>query len=294
MQSKKYLKTLMILLLGSIIYTTGVNIFLTPLNIYPVGVMGISFEATTIITNYFPNLDASSIRSIMYFLINIPLILLAFKGVGKRFTIKTVFTIIFISLFTKFIPVPATSPINDTLLSVVASGCITGFGLGILLNEGTSTGGTDIIALYFALTKNKPFGTFNLIFNTFVIILAVVILKDFNVAIYMLVLVYVLSLVTDKVHNISQKYTLFIISNNGDDIKNALYSSGMTRGITIYDTRGGFTNKPNKTLMITCEKIELYQINNLILETDSKAFINVFSTSHVYGEFTKRYNQMLK
>lgn len=281
-------KALIISIIGVFLYTLGLNLFLTPMNLFPIGLMGFVSELTHVIDSLF-GIQISV--DLGYFLFNIPILLLGYFQVGKRFTVRTLIVVALTSIFMSVIPTVAV--IDDVLLSVIASAVIQGIGVALLLNTGASSGGTDIIALYFSLKKNKSFGTFNLIFNGVVVVFAVFITQDLTTAIYMLILVFVIGVTIDKIHTTSEKYTMIIVTQKSKDVKQTLFSNGVTRGVTVIDSKGGYTGNQSNTLIMTCERSEYPVFSKMIKKADEKAFIATFKTQDVIGSFESTYTKML-
>ncbi|WOO87818.1 YitT family protein [Mollicutes bacterium LVI A0039] len=281
-------KSLIISIVGVFIYTLGINLFLTPTNLFPIGIMGLAYELSFAAEKFLGmTLSADS----AYLVMNIPILVLGYLKVGKKFTVKTLIVVIFTTIFIRIIPIQLV--IEDTLLAVITSALVSGLGTAILLREGASSGGTDIIALYMSIAKGKSFGTFNTIFNGFIILIAVILTNDITTAVYLLIYVYILSVTIDRIHNSSEKFTMIIVTQHSAAVKQNLFGAGIRRGITIIDSKGGYTGNPNNTLIITCERSEYQELTLLIKSVDDKAFISTFKTQDVVGEFENTYLKTL-
>ncbi len=285
---KTEIKSLSIITVGMFLFAIGLNLFLIPSNILTTGVMGFSQELAIIINKF---VEIGDISPIIYWIINIPTIFLGWKKIGKKFTIRTFYAVTVTTLFTAIIPSTHTL-VEDPLLGVFAGSIIIGFGAGLALKVGGSSGGTDIISLYISIFLGKSFGTYNLILNSFVIILAVFLTGDITVGILMFISTYLISLTVDKTHNSVEKHTLFIITKNGDQVREAILNS-YRRGLTIFNTEGGLTREPNTTIMMTVERGQLLGVLDTIKKTDDKAFINIYKVSSVVGEFENHYKNLL-
>lgn len=283
-------KALVISIFGVFIYTLGINLFLTPANLFPIGTMGLVYEFSFAADKFF---GVSISADIGYFILNIPILILGYFKVGKRFTVKTLIIVAFTSVFISVIPIPQTPIIDDTLLAVITSALLSGVGVAILLGIGASSGGTDIIALYMSIVKGKSFGTFNTAFNGVVIALAVLLTGELTTAVYLLIFVFIFSYTIDRIHNSSEKFTMIIVTRHSAAVKQNLFGAGVRRGITVMDSRGGYTGNPNNTLIITCERKEYPELARMIKEVDDKAFISTFKTQEVIGEFENTYLKTL-
>ncbi len=283
-------KSLVVSVFGVFLYTLGINLFITPANLFPIGTMGLVYEITFILDK---TIGVVIPADIGYFVLNIPILILGYFKVGKKFTVKTLIVVAFTSVFMSAIPVPNAPLIDDTLLAIIASALISGVGVAMLLRVGASSGGTDIIALYMSIAKGKSFGTFNTAFNGIVIAIAVILTKDLTTAIYLMIYVYILSVTIDKIHNSSEKFTMIIVTNKSPDVKKAIFGAGIRRGITVIDSKGGYTGNQNNTLILTCERNEYPELTRMIKDVDSKAFISTFKTQDVVGEFENTYLKTL-
>ncbi len=283
-------KSLIVSVFGVFLYTFGINLFITPANLFPIGTMGLVYEITFILEK---TVGVVIPADIGYFVLNIPILLLGYFKVGKKFTVKTLIVVAFTSVFMSAIPIPAEPIIEDTLLAIIASALISGVGVAMLLRVGASSGGTDIIALYMSIAKGKSFGTFNTAFNGIVIAIAVFLTRDLTTAIYLMIYVYILSVTIDKIHNSSEKFTMIIVTAKSPEVKKAIFGAGVRRGITVIDSKGGYTGNQNNTLILTCERNEYSELTRMIKDVDPKSFISTFKTQDVVGEFENTYLKTL-
>ncbi len=286
---KKESKSLLWITIGGLIYVIGLNMFLIPVNLFATGLMGLSQEIATILS-YFTGV--TDLTGQIYFLLNLPIILLGWLKVGKKFTLRTFWAVAVITAFQIVIPSDQVI-VDDTLLAVITSGILIGVGTGLTLKFGSSTGGTDIIALYVSLVKGKSFGLYYLIMNIVVIVGAILVTSDIQVAILMLVLLYTTGTVIDKIHNSHVKLTLFIMTTKADEVTDSLLSGQSSRGVTIVDSKGGLTKQANNTLITTISKGQLYACLSAIKAADEKAFINILPVENVVGFFPNNYKDIL-
>ncbi len=155
----------------SIIYAVGFQIFIVPADILSTGFTGIA-QIIQVFTINISFLDYSMI----YFLINIPIFILAYMKLGYRFATYTVFSVITVSIITNLMSGFDISLTSDPILNSIFGGVITGFSVGVLLKDGTSLGGTDIIGLYLLKEKNINFSLMNNILNSIIVVCSMFIL----------------------------------------------------------------------------------------------------------------------
>ena len=272
--------------IGGILLVAGINLFLKPAGVYATGLIGFAQELSQLI---FKN---DSHVTLIFWCINLPLIIFGFFKVGKKFLFRTILAVVVISIAESVIK--STNPLipDNQLLSVVFGSIFMGLGTGLALSRGGSTGGTDILATYIAIIKGKSFGVVNILVNSIVIVLAVFITKDIEVGVYMLISIYVGGIMIDKVHNYNQKMTLFIVTDKKDEVVKHV-TANFARGITIFDSIGGYSKKPNNTLMITISKQELNNMAACVKHADPNCFINVFKVQQLLGSFKDNYVEML-
>lgn len=280
------LKKLFYISIGCVIFVAGINLFLTPAGVYATGLMGFSRELSQLIFN------SDNFVTLVFWCLNLPLIIFGFFKVGKKFLFRTILAVIVISIAESVIK--TTTPLipDNKLLAVVLGSILMGVGTGLALSRGGSTGGTDILATYISIIKGKSFGVVNIFVNTVVIVLAVIIAKNIEVGVYMLISIYVGGIMIDKVNNYNQKMTFFIVTDKKDEVVKHVTANFM-RGITIFDSMGGYSKNPNNTLMITVSKDELHTMAACVKEADPDCFVNVFKVQKLIGSFKDNYVEML-
>ena len=155
-------------ILGSILFCIAVNIFIVPNHLYTGGVLGIAQLIRSITKELFNINNSYDYSGIIYYLINIPLFILAFRNLGKSFFARTVFAVTLQAILLSLIPTKLLIE-NNVLTNALVGGILGGIGVGLTLNSGASTGGSDIIGLVLA-KKNNNFsvGKIGLFVNIFI------------------------------------------------------------------------------------------------------------------------------
>jgi uncharacterized membrane-anchored protein YitT (DUF2179 family) len=236
-------KKIIIVVMGALLNAIAMNFFLIPANIYASGFTGVAQLLSTLLKSFAP-FDIST--GIILLLLNIPITIIAWKKVGKSFTIYSFISVILMTFFLEIIPITKVSP--DILLNAVFGGVIVAVGVGITLKYGASTGGMDIIAMLLSRMKDKPVGTYLFLLNGLIIVTAGIIYGA-EKALYTLVTLYATTRVVDAIHTHHEKLTVMIITKKGEDMKKAIYSN-LVRGITTIPAKGAFTNE-NKEMLMT-------------------------------------------
>jgi uncharacterized membrane-anchored protein YitT (DUF2179 family) len=264
------------MVIGLALYSFGITAFLIPLKIAAGGVTGISmlvFYATGFGTGY------------TYFIINIFLIIVAIKVLGANFGIKTVFSMTIIAIMLNVMQTYVKEPIlNDMFLSAVLSGIFAGIGIGLIFNEGGSTGGTDIIAMIINKYRNISPGRIIMYCDVIIIASSYLVLQSAEKLVYGYVSMWVVAYSIDAfLTGAQQSVQLFIVSEKYEEIANFINSEAR-RGLTIFEGTGWYTRKNVKVIMTVVRKRESPEIFRKIKELDSEAFISLNSVMGVYGK----------
>lgn len=282
------LKRYLLILLGSFLFCLGLNAFIVPVHLYNGGTVGIAQIIRTLLTTH-ANLPIPAnfdISGIINLILNIPLLILAFVSIGKKFFIRTVFSVITQTIFFSVILIPETPIIPDTLTACLIGGIAAGCGVGITLKAGGAGGGLDILGVYFA--KKKPdfsVGKLSIYFNAFVY-LACAILFELPTAIYSILYSTIYSTVVDKIHyqNINMNVIIFSKEKNLPE----KIISELRRGVTHWDGVGGYTDTETHVVVTVCSKYEINQLRRVVLDADPQAFIIFNEGLQVTGNYEKR------
>ena len=240
-EENRYVK-IAIGVLGTLIYAAGMNLFIVPVGLYSGGIMGICQIIRTILIDYM-HLPISNfdISGLIYYIINIPIFIIAYKKMGKFFLGKTLICVTTTSLFLSLVSVPKGPILDDTLAACLIGGLIAGFGTGLTLKMSCSAGGMDIIGLL-CMKKNKNFsmGKITLMVNLAVYSVCLFLFNE-EIVIYSIIFAAVSSFTIDKVHiqNINVQVTIITKKNTKkmeEEIMNDLF-----RGITSWNAKGSYT-----------------------------------------------------
>ena len=282
----KKIKQYGIIIIGAFLFCLGVNLFISPLGLYNGGGVGISQIIRTIIVDYFPSVKNFEIAGIINFIINIPLLLIAYKSISKKFFIRTVVSVISQTIFFTVITIPSTAIIDDPLAACLIGGIITGAGIGITLKAGGSGGGIDILGVYFTKKyKNFSVGKLGIIINTIIYGICAI-LFELPTAIYSVIYTTFFSMIVDKIHYQNINTTAMIFTKM-ENIECGIMKE-MGRGVTCWNGQGAYTGEESKILVTVISKYEINQLKRIVLEKDPKAFIIFNEGLNVTGNFEKR------
>ena len=268
----QYVKKYIYIFIGSIITAIGLEIFLIPNNIIDGGVVGISIMLSAITGLSF---------GAFLILINLPFLYLGYKHIGKAFAIATTFAVISLSFWSSvFLPVlPVT---NDYFLAAVFGGIITGTGVGIIIRNGGSLDGTEIVAI---LTDKKTVfsvGEIVMFINLFILSSASLVF-GWDKAMYSLVAYFVIAKMIDVVlKGLEETYSVMIVTSQHTDILNRLMLE-MDKGVTVLHGEGGYTKEKRKILYCVVTRLEIDKLKNMVLDIDEGAFVTINPVSDIVG-----------
>lgn len=277
---------LFIVVLVSFLYAFTLNFFLVPGHIYSGGVMGFS-QLLTYFLNHHTDIGNSIQAGTINMILNIPIILLGFFKLGKKFTTYTLMIVVGISFFSEIIPVTQIS--ENPLLNGVIGGVIAGTAVGLAIKNGMSAGGTDIISMVIYQSFGINIGSINLFINFF-IFLGAGFIYTWEFALFTLISMYASAKMIDTIHTNDHRLTVFIVTDRVDAVIESVLSQ-LRRGITILDGRGGYSKKARFTLMIVVNRYELSVLENAVLEGDPHAFINMVQSTKIIGNFLSKKQQ---
>jgi uncharacterized membrane-anchored protein YitT (DUF2179 family) len=263
------------IIIGSLIIVAAFNLFLIPHQVLSSGMSGISMilGMITPINTGLANL-----------ILNLPLLIIGYKKLGKKFIMNSVFAVLIISFGLYVIPV---FPIaHDKILSSIFGGALTGLGVGIVFRCSGSTGGFDIIGMIVSRYKEFPIGVLLSGMNAVVIVISGF-LFNWDAALNTLVSIYVTGKVVDAIYTEHAKLTLMIITDKGEDMRKHLLSN-LYRGLTIMDGVGGYSSDKRNVLFTVISRYELNEVKTLITQVDPAAFVNITETIEVMGLFHRR------
>lgn len=264
---------ILLISVGSALCAMALNGILVPQKFISSGFSGLSL----IIHYFYP----SAPISVLYFVLNVPLFLLGWKYVGRRFFSYSILGMILFSIALQFIHVPF--PIQDKLLSAILAGIITGAGGGIILRSVGSAGGLDILAVIMLMRFSFRLGSTSLAFNSVLLCIAGV-LYSLESALYTLIFIFVSAYMLNLVvTGLSQRKAVFIISPRWKEIGQGIIQE-INRSYTIIRGAGGFSGREENILYTVVSFKELPRLKTLIRRLDPNAFMVAHDTLEVMGQ----------
>jgi uncharacterized membrane-anchored protein YitT (DUF2179 family) len=280
------LKDLLIITIGVIITAFGLVLFMIPYNIIAGGVSGLA-----IIFNHFFGWWVG-LQMLIY---NLILFYLSFKLLGTGLGVKSVYSAVLLSVFTdllqqgfnmdhlipNLIEKSGSSSVEITLLSAFYGGLITGFGMGLVIWKGSTTGGTDIIAMILNKVFSISVGTGLMITDT--IITASSIFINPLLPMYGVMAIFITARTIDGVlEGFESTRTILVISDHYEDIKNDIFNV-LDRGVTYLKGVGSFSGQDKIVLMVVLSRNEIGTLKKIIDNRDKEAFMVVLPNAEAIG-----------
>ncbi len=278
------------IVVGSIIYALGFNMFLSPLNLCAGGFMGLSQIIDILLRNGLKlNLGSIELPGVIYYVLNIPWLFVAYKTMRRRFVFKTIFAVTCFSTLLTVVPIAEGLILEERIANALVAGLICGVGIGIVLRMGASDGGMDLLGMIVIQKKgHSSVGRINLIGNVILYAICLVV-YDLPTVIYSLVYVAVLSFTIDKVHVQNINVRVHIVTQKEDSSALELEIMGqLGRGVTKWKAIGAYSGKEKNVLMVVVSKYEIRRLRSIIHEVDPKAFVLIDEGVGVVGNFLKK------
>ena len=267
-----WIKKYLVLIIGSLIYSAGLEIFLVPNNIIDGGVVGISIMAS-----YLTGIPFGAYMVIL----NLPFLYLGYKQIGKTFAISTIISIIALSIFSEFLePIPGIT--EDYFLAAIFGGIIAGAGVGLVIRQGGSLDGTEITAIILDRKTSFSVGEVVMFFNLFILGAAGFVF-GWDKAMYSLVAYFIISKMIDVVlKGLDESYAVMIVSDEYEEIADALMHR-LGRGVTYLHGQGAYTGDDKQVLYCVVTRLEVVKLKEIALEKDESAFVTINPVHDIVG-----------
>ena len=274
---------------GALIYALGVNLFVVPLGLFTGGLMGLCQLLRSLV------LMVLGIRSMTFdfaglilLAFNVPLLILAYRSMGKVFFRNTLICSLAYTVFTSIVPIPSTPLVDDMLTGCLLGGVISGVGSGLALTSGCCGGGLDLLGLYLSKRGVKTtIGRFNLAFNAALFITCGV-LFDLSILIYSALNTIFNAMAIDRAHRQSVTVQVLIFTKEERPELDRFIMDNLHRGITRWEGKGVYTGEATHILCVCMNKYEIDDLREALRRIDPKAFFIVQEGVHVSSNFERR------
>lgn len=309
----EYAVALFMCAMSAAVFAAGLVSFLSPtgvdLSFVSGGVSGVSQTISLAASLIFggsvePYRDI--IYSVFYIVINIPIVILAFRKIGVRFSVFTLINVALVSIFAStFRLIPFLNDLgtfvheNGGMLSrALFAGICTGLSSAIAFKYELSAGGADVIAYYVSLKKSTQTGKYMMMINTG-IILIYGFLMAFSPSLaglgsdpwitasagilFSIVYLFTTMLVVDFINVRNKKVQIQIVTKH--DNLHTLLLANVPHGATVIKGTGAFSGEPRFIINMIVSSFETKKVVNLVRQIDPDSFINVTNLQQVYGRF---------
>lgn len=277
MNSKKYseVKNIAIITVSAFIYAIGISLFLDPNQLAPGGITGIA-----VILNRLLPVETGT----LYFLLNVPILLLGIWKFGLRFMSKTFYAIAMVSFFTNLLS-PLGALTDDLLLASAIGGILIAIGIGWIFKAGATTGGTDIIVKILRQKyRHLKTGFLFLCCDVIIVTISGFIFRDLNIAFYALASVIISGKAMDYVlYGGDEAKMLFIMTDSPQEIGTRLMKE-LEVGVTYLQGKGGWTAKEKLVVFTIVPKRLGPMAEEIVKKEDPSAFMVITSANEIYGE----------
>ncbi|MFP3726441.1 YitT family protein [Priestia filamentosa] len=274
---RRMIQSFLLITIGALLMAAGLELFLIPNKIIDGGIVGISIILSEI----------TKVKlGILLLVLNLPFLYIGYKQIGKTFAFSTLYAVAMMSLFTSLLhhtPVFTT----DSLLATVFGGIILGAGVGIVIRNGGSLDGTEIMAIL--LNSKTPFSVGQIVMFCNVFILGSAgFVFGWDKAMYSLLAYYIAFKMIDiVVEGLDESKVLWIISDKSKEIATELMSN-LGRGVTYLNGEGAYSGEEKKVIFLIINRLEEAKVKSLIDDIDEDAFLAVGHINDVKGAHYKK------
>lgn len=273
---KGYLADTVYYIVGSVFYSLGLYTFALNAHFSPGGVSGLS-----IIINHYTGFPIGVVALVL----NIPLIIICLKIIGRSFLLKSIWVMVISTVFLDIIFPLMPTYSGNPLLAAMFTGIFLGSGMAIIYMRGASTGGIDFVIM--AVKKKNPhfsIGQITLAVDALIILLGGVAFGNVDAVLYGIIASLLTTLSMDRIlYGAGSGKMAIIITDHGQQVAEAI-SIEVDRGSTILDGKGTYTGESRDVLLCVCSKSQLYKVRMAARSVDPGSMVIVAEASEVLGE----------
>lgn len=270
---------------AGIVNAFGITIFLYPVHLYDSGISGTSMLLAQVTPEHFS-------LSLFLIILNIPLFLYGLKKEGIVFTIYSIYSVFVYSFMSYLIihvlpiNVSFASPLaeHDLLLCAIFGGVISGFGSGVVIRNGGAIDGMEVLAIIFAKKLGITVGTFVMIYNVALYIVAGIIIGSWILPLYSIITYFTaLETMDFIVEGIDRAKSAMIITTKDEEISKALMKE-FGSGSTIIDAEGGFSNSEKKIIYFVVNRFQIPRLKQIVSAIDKEAYVTISEVADIYSQ----------
>ncbi len=270
-----FAKDILFDLIGGALYAAGIYSFASQAQFAPGGVSGLA-----IIVNHYTNLPIG----ICTLILNIPVLLLCLKMLGKGFLFRSIRTMIISTIIMDVVFPQLPTYTGDPLMAALFAGALSGAGLAIIYWRGSSTGGTDFLIM--SIRKKLPhlsIGTISIVTDGTVILLGGLVFGRIDAVLQGIVMTAVSTTIIDKITaGFMAGQVVFVVTNRGKEISDMIMKE-LDRGVTAIGATGMFSGTDKNVLMCACSRAEACRIRGMAYRVDKAALVLLCPYDTAYG-----------
>lgn len=263
-------------IIGCTLYAVAINFFNVPNRISQGG-----FSGLAIVINYLTDLPVGAINLAL----NIPILLIALKFIGKKFVFKTLWVTVLLSVIIDLVALIPYEYTSDTLLASIFSGALLGAGVALVAARGSTTGGTDVLSKLLRLAfPHISYGKLVMFSDMVVIAISAIVFRSIESALYAAVVIFVSSKVIDYIlYGMAKSKMLMVVTDRADEISQQLVSNS-PRGVSIIPAKGAFTGQEKNMLICVLRSNEVAPAIKLIKSIDPNTFTIITEANEIIGK----------
>lgn len=275
-KAKEFALDLLYTVAGAAILAVGVSCFVGPAQIAPGGVSGLS-----ILVNFLTDLPVGAVNLAF----NIPLILLAWKFLGRRFTLRTLVTVliqsVLMDVITLWIPVYT----GERIMAALFGGVASGVGLALVFMRGSTTGGTDIVSRLLQLRyRHLSIGRLLFLVDVVVLLLSVAVFRNIEAGLYGMIAIFASGKVLDNIlYGLDTGKVLLVVSGKNQEIAARIMET-LKRGVTFLHGSGAWSGTERQVLLCAVRAQQCYRVEEIVRGVDKEAFVIVLEATEIAGE----------
>ncbi len=263
-------------IIGCTIYAAAINFFNVPNNIAQGG-----FSGLAIVINYLTDLPVGAVNLAL----NIPILLLALKFIGKKFVIKTLWVTVLLSVIIDLVALIPYEYTGDKLLASIFSGALLGAGVALVAARGSTTGGTDVLSKLLRLVfPHMSYGKLVMLSDMVVIAVSAIVFRSIESALYAAIVIFVSSKVIDYIlYGMAKSKMLMVVTDHADKISQELVNNS-PRGVSIIPAKGAYTGQEKNMLICVLRSNEVAPAIKLIKSIDPNTFTIITEANEIIGK----------
>ncbi len=263
-------------ILGALLFGIGIYCFAVKAEFAPVGITGLA-----VILNYLFKFPIG----ITTVVLNIPIILISYRILGKLYLLKSAKTMIIFAFVLDYVVPVLPQYDGNSFYAAICTGVFSGLGLTLIYLRGTSSGGTDLIIM--SLRKLFPhftIGQITWVIDGVVILVGGFVFLNIDAIILGLIAIVATTFVIDKImYGVGAGKLIFIITESSEKVTKGIVE--MTgRGATLLNGKGSYTNQEKQIVMCACNNQQAIPIRRVVHDIDVNAFLIIVESNEVYGE----------